>query len=107
MRSFEENLVAVLISECDKRAKKLCKEIANGIKLLKTGIFRSYVVFYKGSFADRAILKVVRLIDTKTIENEYAEEQIRDLWVMYNMQARRIISTRISLSVMKYITSFN
>ena len=74
IRSFKENPAAILISEYDKRAKKLCKEIANGENLSKTGIFGSYAVFYTGSFTDRAISEVVRLIDAETIENEYTEE---------------------------------
>ena len=69
MRSFKDNLAAVLIIKYDRRVKKLCKEIANGTELLKIRIFRSYTIFYKSIFADRAILEVVRLIDAKTIEN--------------------------------------
>ena len=39
-------------------------------------MYRYYVVFYNGVFADRAISKVVRLIDTKRSEREYVEVQL-------------------------------
>ena len=74
VRSFKDNPAVVLISENNRRAKKLYKEIANGTELLKIGVFGSYAIFHKGIFIDRAISEVVRLIDAKTIENEYIEE---------------------------------
>ena len=42
----------------------------------KQRIYRSYAVFYKGAFADRAISKVVWLVDAEKNKKEYTEEQL-------------------------------
>ena len=73
---FCDDPPVALISECDSLARKKMNKLRIGRIEQKEGVYREYALLYKGVFVDRLVSKVIRLIDTKKSEAEYAREQV-------------------------------
>ena len=71
---FCNNLLVVLISECDRLARKKMNKLRIGRIEEKEGVYGQYALLHKGVFADRAVSGVIRLIDMEKSEAEYARE---------------------------------
>jgi len=72
------------------------------------GVFGSYAVFYKEKiFVDQPITEVVRLIDARQSEINYAKSQLGEDWSYCDFEAWDIFKGRISVSILKCITGFN
>ena len=70
-------------------------------------MFGSYALFHKGRFTDRAVIEVVRIINTNKALEEHMNEQLGTNMQYYNLKTRKTFQARLLASTMKYIASFN
>ena len=64
----------MLIADCDRLVKKKKNELWIGKIEEKEGVFRYYMILYKGVFVDRLVSKMIRLINAEKNKEEYIRE---------------------------------
>ena len=106
--TYEQNPTKHLIKECDREARKTREKIK--MKSNKTNIkFNgSYCIKRDGNMQSRAIQEMIRIIDAKEKENEYAQKKYKQKYDFIDMEARNTFKVgEVSTAMMKFAHGYN
>ena len=82
-------------------------KVKRGEQPIKIDYIERYTMIYKWTVADKAVSKVIRLINAIEIEQEYAEEQLGPEWIYYNLEVREFFQGGVSASRVKCAVGYN
>ena len=94
--------------ECDRRSKEIRKNIHLRENDTNIRFYGDYIIMKGNEVKSRAIKEVIREIDTKIDEKEYARKKLRDNYNFYNIEVRNLFTkSKVITSMIKCANGIN
>ena len=106
--TYEQNPMKHLIKECDRKAKTIREESRNKMNCTNIKFYGSYTMKRNGELQSRAVKEVIRILDAREEENEYARRKYKHKFEFIDMEARNAFKTGdVTTAMIKFTHGFN
>ena len=96
-----------MMVQCNYKAEILRESIERGEIIYKIEYYGAYTFLQDNQMIDWLITEMIREIDAKQQENNYAREYLGSNYKKIDLEARNHCNTGVPTSIIKCITGFN
>jgi len=105
---YDQNPTKHLLKECDREARRTRETIKMKNSLTNIKFNGSYCIKQDGKIQSRAIQEMIRIIDAKEKEDEYAQKKYQHKYDFIDMDARNAFKAgEVSTSILKFTHGYN
>ena len=106
--TFEQNPMKHLIKECDRRAKSTREQIESKRNCHNIKFYGNYCLKREGELQSRSIKEVIRILDARKEENEYAKKKYKHKFEFIDIEARNaFMAGKVTTAMIKFVHGFN